>query len=86
MREAQVQEGREGFWAEETAGAKAARGEADLAVRGGVGRSCVMGGAPSMAAVAAVEAGKQGQSPFAVILEPKKIVSLCFHCFPIYLP
>ena len=26
------------------------------------------------------------QSPFAVILEPKKIVSHCFHCFPIYLP
>ena len=59
MREAQVQEGREGVWAEETAGAKAARGGADLAVRGGVGRSCVRGGAPSMAAVAAVEAGKQ---------------------------
>ena len=26
------------------------------------------------------------QSPFAVILEPRKIVSHCFHCFPIYLP
>ena len=26
------------------------------------------------------------QSPSAVILEPKKIVSHCFHCFPIYLP
>ena len=26
------------------------------------------------------------QSPSAVILEPKKIVSLCFHCFLIYLP
>ena len=26
------------------------------------------------------------QSPSAVILEPRKIVSLCFHCFPIYLP
>ena len=26
------------------------------------------------------------QSPSAVILEPKKIVSPCFHCFPIYLP
>ena len=27
------------------------------------------------------------QSPSAVILEPKKVkVSLCFHCFPIYLP
>ena len=26
------------------------------------------------------------QSPYAVILEPKKIVSDCFHCFPIYLP
>ena len=26
------------------------------------------------------------QSPFAVILEPKKIVSHCFHCFPIYFP
>ena len=26
------------------------------------------------------------QSPSAVILEPKKIVSQCFHCFPIYLP
>ena len=25
-------------------------------------------------------------SPSAVILEPKKIVSHCFHCFPIYLP
>ena len=25
------------------------------------------------------------QSPSAVILEPKKIVSHCFHCFPIYL-
>lgn len=37
MREAQVQEGREGFWAEETAGAKAMRGEADLAVRGASG-------------------------------------------------
>ena len=24
------------------------------------------------------------QSPFAVILKPKKIVSHCFHCFPIY--
>ena len=40
MREAQVQEGREGIWAEETAGAKAVRGDADLAVRGGVRRSC----------------------------------------------
>ena len=59
MREAQVQEGREGIWAEETAGAKAVRGDADLAVRGGVRRSCVMGGSPSMAAVAGVEAGKQ---------------------------
>ena len=26
------------------------------------------------------------QSPSAVILEPSKIVSHCFHCFPIYLP
>ena len=26
------------------------------------------------------------QSPFAVILEPKKIVCHCFHCFSIYLP
>ena len=26
------------------------------------------------------------QSPSAVILEPKKMVSHCFHCFPIYLP
>ena len=26
------------------------------------------------------------QSPFAVILEPMKIVSHCFHCFPICLP
>ena len=26
------------------------------------------------------------QSPSAVILEPKKINSHCFHCFPIYLP
>ena len=26
------------------------------------------------------------QSPSAVILEPKKKVSHCFHCFPIYLP
>ena len=26
------------------------------------------------------------QSPSAVTLEPKKIVSHCFHCFPIYLP
>ena len=26
------------------------------------------------------------QSPSAVILEPKKIVSHCFYCFPIYLP
>ena len=25
------------------------------------------------------------QSPSAVILEPKKIISHCFHCFPIYL-
>ena len=25
------------------------------------------------------------QPPFAVILEPKKIVCHCFHCFPIYL-
>ena len=25
-------------------------------------------------------------SPSAVILEPKKIVSYCFCCFPIYLP
>ena len=25
-------------------------------------------------------------SPSAVILEPKQIVSHCFHCFPIYLP
>ena len=25
------------------------------------------------------------QSPYAVILEPKKIKSHCFHCFPIYL-
>ena len=25
------------------------------------------------------------QSPYAVILEPKKIVSHCFHCLPIYL-
>ena len=26
------------------------------------------------------------QSPSAVILEPRKIVSHCFHCFPICLP
>ena len=26
------------------------------------------------------------QSPSAVILEPKKIVCQCFHCFPSYLP
>ena len=26
------------------------------------------------------------QSPSAVILEPRKIVSYCFHCFPIYFP
>ena len=26
------------------------------------------------------------QSPYAVILEPKKIVYRCFYCFPIYLP
>ena len=26
------------------------------------------------------------QSPSAVILEPKKTVCHCFHCFPIYLP
>ena len=26
------------------------------------------------------------QSPSAVILEPRKIVCHCFHCFPIYLP
>ena len=26
------------------------------------------------------------QSPSEVILEPPKIVSHCFHCFPIYLP
>ena len=26
------------------------------------------------------------QSPSAVILETKKIISHCFHCFPIYLP
>ena len=26
------------------------------------------------------------QSPSAMILEPKKIVSHCFHCIPIYLP
>ena len=26
------------------------------------------------------------QSPSAVILEPKKIRSHCFHCFPIYFP
>ena len=26
------------------------------------------------------------QSASAVILEPKKIVSHCFHCFPIYFP
>ena len=26
------------------------------------------------------------QSPLAVILEPKKMQSHCFHCFPIYLP
>ena len=26
------------------------------------------------------------QSPSAVILEPQKIISYCFHCFPIYLP
>ena len=26
------------------------------------------------------------QSPSAVILEPKKRVSHCFHCFPIYFP
>ena len=28
----------------------------------------------------------QQQSPSVVILEPKKIVSHCFHCFPIYFP
>ena len=26
------------------------------------------------------------QSPSAVILEPKKIVCHCFHCFPVYFP
>ena len=26
------------------------------------------------------------QSPSTVVLEPPKIVSHCFHCFPIYLP
>ena len=26
------------------------------------------------------------QSPSAMILEPRKIKSVCFHCFPIYLP
>ena len=26
------------------------------------------------------------QSPSAVILEPRKIICHCFHCFPIYLP
>ena len=26
------------------------------------------------------------QSPSAVILDPRKIVSHCFHCFPIYFP
>ena len=26
------------------------------------------------------------QSPSEVILEPPKIKSVCFHCFPIYLP
>ena len=26
------------------------------------------------------------QSPSEVILEPKKIVCLCFYCFPVYLP
>ena len=26
------------------------------------------------------------QSPSAVILEPIKIVSQCFHCFPVYFP
>ena len=26
------------------------------------------------------------QSPSAVILKPQKVISLCFHCFPIYLP
>ena len=26
------------------------------------------------------------QSPSAVILEPRKIVNHCFHCFPIYFP
>ena len=26
------------------------------------------------------------RSPYAVILEPPKIVFSCFHCFPIYLP
>ena len=26
------------------------------------------------------------QSPYAMILEPKKKVCHCFHCFPIYLP
>ena len=26
------------------------------------------------------------QSPSAVILEPKKTVCHCFHCFPVYLP
>ena len=26
------------------------------------------------------------QTPSAVILEPRKVVSHCFHCFPIYLP
>ena len=26
------------------------------------------------------------QSPSVVILEPQKVVSHCFHCFPVYLP
>ena len=26
------------------------------------------------------------QSPSAVILKPQKVISHCFHCFPIYLP
>ena len=26
------------------------------------------------------------QSPSAVILEPKKVKSVCFHCFPLYFP
>ena len=26
------------------------------------------------------------QSPSAVILEPRKILRYCFHCFPVYLP